>query len=314
MYKLVWEGIQEFLAVAGTGSLSAAARELGVSQPTVGRRIEGLETRLDAPLFLRTPQGLSLTETGEKILQHAEHMSDDALAIERIVTGRQKGLSGSVAISTLEGLGAGWLTERFGEFYAQYPDITIELMMQVQAVDLLRREADIAIRLFRPSQLDLVARKVGNLAFGFYASKDYLKLHGAPKTTADLAQHAFVVPDQEVMRYVERELHEKGLRFSHFSFRSNSMMALIKATASGYGIGVHTCIVADRQPDLVRVLPGEAPFVQEIWLATHKDLRRSARIRAVLDFLIALFESNREALMGRPGRRQSASKAARSPA
>jgi len=314
MNKLVWEGIQEFLAVASSGSLSAAARELGVSQPTVGRRIEGLETRLDAPLFLRTPQGLSLTETGEKILQHAEHMSDDALAIERIVTGGQKGLSGSVAISTLEALGAGWLTERFGEFYAQYPEISIQLMMQVQAVDLLRREADIAIRLFRPSQLDLVAKKVGNLAFGFYASKDYLKLHGVPKTMADLSQHAFVVPHQEVMRYVEQKLHEMGLRFRHFSFRSNSMMALLKATRSGYGIGIHTCIVADQQPDLVRILPNEALFVQEIWLATHKDLRRSARIRAVLDFLIALFESNRDALMGRPGRRQSTSKAAKIPA
>lgn len=314
MNKMVWEGIQEFLAAAGTGSLSAAARELGVSQPTVGRRIEGLESRLDAPLFIRTPQGLSLTEAGEKILQHAEHMSDDALAIERIVTGGQKGLSGSVTISAIEGLGAGWLTGQLGAFYERYPKISIQLMMQVQAVDLLRREADIAIRFFRPNQLDLVARKIGNLAFGFYASRDYLKRHPAPKTIADLSDHAFVSPDQEVMRYVEKEVHEMGLRFSHASFRSNSMMALIKATTSGYGIGVHTCIVADRQPALVRILPGDAPFVQEIWLATHKDLRRSARIRAVLDFLIELFEENSDALMGRPGRRQSASKAARSPA
>ena len=314
MNKLVWEGIQEFLAVASTGSLSAAARELGVSQPTVGRRIEGLEARLDAPLFLRTPQGLSLTETGEKILQHAEHMSDDALAIERIVTGGQKGLSGSVTISAIEGLGAGWLTGQLGAFYERYPEISIELMMQVQAADLLRREADIAIRFFRPSQLDLVAKRVGSVAFGFYASKDYLRQHPAPKTITDLNAHPFVSPDQEVMRYVEKEVHEMGLRFSHASFRSNSMMALLKATRSGYGIGVHTCIVADRQPDLVRILSNEALFVQEIWLAIHKDLRRSARIRAVLDFLIVLFESNRQALMGRPKRRQSASKAASSPA
>jgi DNA-binding transcriptional LysR family regulator len=314
MNKLVWEGIQEFLAVAGTGSLSAAARDLGVSQPTVGRRIEGLERRLDAPLFIRTPQGLSLTNTGEKILQHAEHMSDDALAIERIVTGGQKGLSGSVTISAIEGLGAGWLTERFGTFYEKYPEISIELMMQVQAVDLLRREADIAIRYFRPIQLDLVAKRVGSVAFGFYASKDYLRRHPAPKTIGELQEHPFVSPDQEVMRYVEKDVHKMGLRFGHVSFRSNSMMALLKATRSGYGIGVHTCIVADRQPELVRLLPDKAPLVQEVWLATHKDLRRSARIRAVLDFLIALFEGNSGPLMGQPRRRQSTSKAAKIPA
>ncbi|MEE8294170.1 MAG: LysR family transcriptional regulator [Sphingomonadales bacterium] len=301
MNRMVWEGIQEFLAVASSGSLSAAARELGVSQPTVGRRIEGLEKRLDAPLFLRTPQGLSLTETGEKILQHAELMSDEALAIERTVTGGQKGLSGAVAISMLEALGAGWLTQQLGKFYEQYPDISIQLMMQIQAADLLRREADIAVRLFRPSQLDLVTKKVGELAFGFYASKDYLKLHEVPKTMADLSQHAFVVPHQEVMRYVEQELHEMGLRFRHFSFRSNSMMALLNATRSGYGIGIHTCIVADQQTNLVRLFPNEALFVEEIWLTTHKDLRRSARIRVVLDFLIKLFESSQDALMGRPG-------------
>ncbi len=315
MNDLNWQGIQEFLAVAKAGSLSAAARQLGVSQPTVGRRIEALEAKLDAPLFIRTPQGLNITETGEKVLDHAELMSDEAHAIERIVSGRQTGLTGTVTIASLEGLGAGWLAAQFEDFYARYPDINLQLTMQLHAVDLLRREADIAVRLFRPTQLDLIARKVGDIGFGFYASPGYIKRKGELKSIADLERHDVVLPDAEVTRYVEATLHKKSVRMGRVTFRSNNMMALQVASAKGYGIGIHTCIVADQDPGLVRMLPGENLIEQEVWLVTHKELRRSARIRAVFDFLSELFEENRGALLGRPpDGAQSAPKAAKIPA
>ena len=176
-----WRALQDVVTVAETGSLSAAARRLNVSQPTVGRRIEQLEEQLGALLFNRTARGLVLTKVGEGILGHAKQMEEGALAIERIATGANQELQGNVRISLIEDLGIQWIPQKLNEFHKEFPQLAIEVNIDNRNVDLLRREADIAIRLARPEQADLICRKAGMLHFGLYASQSYLDEYGIPE-------------------------------------------------------------------------------------------------------------------------------------
>ena len=171
---LDWTALRDFLAVAETGSLSRAARRLGVSQPTLTRRMAALEERLRTELFRRTPRGVELTEAGESILPAARQMEQEAHAVELAISGRDAALAGLVRVTATEGLGIHWLTPALAEFQLAHPAIEIQLLLQNQVLNLLQREADIAVRLSRPLQSDLVARKVGELAFGLYASREYL--------------------------------------------------------------------------------------------------------------------------------------------
>ena len=195
-----WRALQDVVIVAETGSLSAAARRLNVSQPTVGRRIEQLEEQLGALLFNRTARGLVLTKLGESILNHAKQMEEGALAIERIATGANQDLQGNVRISLIEDLGINWLPQKLSEFHVEFPQLAIEVNIDNRNVNLLRREADIAVRLARPEQVDLICRKVGMLHFGLYASQSYLDEHGIPEKRADLKEHYHVGFDEVMSR------------------------------------------------------------------------------------------------------------------
>lgn len=281
-----WDTLKDFLAVARTGSLSGAARELRSTQPTVGRRIEAMEDRLGTSLFIRTSRGLQLTETGEAILDHARHLEDEIHAIERITTGEETGLRGTVTIAATEALGASWLTQALLPFYRENPGVHIELNLGYSAVDLLRGEADIAIRMYRPEQKDLIIRKAGSVSFALYAAQSYLNQHGAPRTLAELRQHTFVAPNREVWRFLQPALVSSDMQLGEIVFRANSIMALLNAVRAGYGIGFFTMPFAAQFDDLVPVpLANAAPVTAPMWLVVHRDLRRSARIRAVYDFL-----------------------------
>lgn len=292
-----WDDYRAFLAIAETGSLSAAGRKLGVSQPTLSRRLTALEEKLDASLFIRTPNGLDLTETGEQILDHVRHMADEAGAVERLATGHDRGLEGTVVISVVEAIGMVWLTRHMARFRARYPGITIEIKIDLAAADLIRREADIAVRMFRPHQANLIAKKVGSIHYGFYATEAYLEARGTPGTVEDLRGHDMVAPGAELLRYVEQQLRDQHIPLGRMVFRSNSMFALVTATRSGYGIGVHSGLAA-YYPEMIRILPEITPFKSDLWLVTHTDLKRSARIRAVFDFLSELFADHRAVLRG----------------
>ena len=296
--SLDWSALRDFLAVAEAGSLSAAARRLGVSQPTLTRRMAGLEESLGAELFRRTPRGLELTDAGEAVLTPARRMAEGAEDLELAVSGRDLALAGLVRITATEGVAVEWLTPALARFREQQPRIDVEIIVRNTAVNVLRREADIAIRLGRPRQSGLVARKVALLGLGFYASRSYVEAHGQPRSREDFAEHQAVAFD-EVERYTGAgSWIEEHVRGAQVVYRASTLGAQLAAIRAGFGVGAQACFIAQRHADLVRVLP-ETRIELEIWLVTHPGLRRSARIRAMVDFLAAELEAARPLLAGR---------------
>jgi DNA-binding transcriptional LysR family regulator len=293
-----WRAIQDVVTVAETGSLSAAARRLNVSQPTVGRRIEQLEEQLGALLFNRTARGLVITKVGEGILSHARQMEEGALAIERIATGANQELQGNVRVSLIEDLGIQWIPQKLYEFHKEFPQLAIEVNIDNRNVDLLRREADIAIRLARPEQADLICRKVGMLHFGLYASHSYLDEHGIPEKRADLKNHYHVGFDEVMARGPNVKKLEALFNQGNIRHRSNSHMEMVEATRAGLGCTALCCFIGDSHSDLQRVLVNEIDYAREIWLVTHAEINSSARIRAVFDFLGKALEEDVDSLKG----------------
>jgi len=293
-----WRALQDVVTVAETGSLSAAARRLNVSQPTVGRRIEQLEEQLGTLLFNRTARGLILTKVGEGILSHARQMEEGALAIERIATGANQELQGNVRISLIEDLGIQWIPQKLNDFHKEYPQLVIEVNIDNRNVDLLRREADIAIRLARPEQADVICRKVGMLYFGLYASQSYLDEHGIPEHRRDLKDHFHVGFDDEMGHTPLIKKLESLFDPVHIRHRSNSHMEMVEATRAGLGCTAICCFIGDTHPDLQRVLINEIDYAREIWLVTHAEINSSARIRAVFDFLGKALEEDADRLKG----------------
>ncbi|WP_282606966.1 LysR family transcriptional regulator [Pelagibius sp. Alg239-R121] len=294
---LEWDGLRDFVAVAEAGSLSAGAKRLKVSQPTVSRRIGALEAHLKTRLFDRVPRGLELTEAGEDLLQRVRRMELEALAIERFALGTDAAPEGAVRISVIE-LFAEWLAEEFTAFAKTYPKIRIELIVDNASANMVRREADIAVRMFRPDQPDLVARRVGEHGLGFFAAPGYLAARGTPARFRDLREHDIVGFDEAAIVSKTAKAMDRLAPRERYVFRSNGLMVQVAAMKAGIGVGGTSAFLAERQGGLVRVLADKANIMQEIWLVTHVDLRRSARIRATMDFLASVFEKNRAALAG----------------
>ena len=293
-----WRALQDVVAVAETGSLSAASRRLNVSQPTVGRRIENLEDKLGAVLFTRTAQGLLLTELGENIIESAKRMQEEAFSIERIATGANQQLQGTVRLSLIEDLGIFWLPKKLAEFHKQFPQLSVEVNIDNKNVNLLRREADIAVRLARPGRPDLVCRKAGHFRMALYASREYLAENGTPKRFSDLKNH-FLVGFDPAMGFSKQLIKFESLFNSiNIRHRSNSHMEMIEATRSGIGCSVLSCLVADSHDDLVRLWPRQFSHNQDIWLVTHAEIHKNARIRAMFDFLIGALEEDADSFTG----------------
>lgn len=288
-----WSDLKYFLAMIEHGSLSAAARAEKVSQPTLSRRLTALEEDLGNDLFNRSVDGLQLTPTGARLVEHAERMKEEATSIERIAAGSDDRLAGRVIISSIETVGTEWLTHRLRPFSDQYDGVQLELQIDMASADLLRREADIAIRMYRPVEPDLIAKKVGKIAYGFFSTQDYIDRAGQPKDMQDICNHRLILPDQKVMEYLRDELAQFKIHLCPPVFSSNNTHALTAATLAGYGIGVHSSLTANMHPELIRVMP-EVIRRNELWLVTHKDVNKSARIRAVYDYISNLFVEDKE--------------------
>lgn len=293
-----WSAIRDFLAVAETGSLSAAARRLHVSQPTLSRRIAELEESLNATLFLRTSKGLLLTETGEGVLRDAREMESFALAIERQADAGREGLEGTLRLSATEGLGARWLPKCLAGFHERYPRLQVEILIDNRAVNLVRREADVALRMFRPEQPDLIAKKIGDLTMGMYGSKDYLDTHGRPQRLSDLRKHRHVGFDESLSHRSDVQRLERSFRPENIVHRSNSFIGHFEAARAGIGLAVTDCVFADSDPSLERVLSDILSHTMEVWLVTHAEIGRSARIRALFDHIADSFQNDRELFAG----------------
>ena len=296
---LDWEDLKYFLAMAEHGSLSAAARKLNVSQPTLSRRLTALEESIGSELFSRTRTGLEMTVLGEQMRHHARHMQDDVHAMERLVTGHDSSLTGSVMISCIEALGAIWLVQRLKNFSEQFPGITVDVKVDNAASDLLRREADIALRMFRPVQNDLVAKRTVTMNYGYYASRKYLEENGTPENISELKDHRFILPHDEILAHTKTDPRKIYALSKAASFRSNSMMALATAVREGFGIGAYSCMMAAEEPDLVRVFDDLVVFSSDIWLVSHAELRRSARIRAMYDYLGDMLSAHSDHFAGK---------------
>lgn len=278
-----WNLLKSFLAVYQEKSLSAAARSLGLSQPTLGRHIEHLEASLQVPLFTRSQAGLIPTEAALELVPHAEVMSAAAASMLRTASGTKDQITGTVRITTSEVVGGEILPELIAECSEIYPDISIELALSSRIDDLLKREADMAIRMFRPTQSALIARKICDTPIAIYAHKSYLARRGTPKDLNDLEGHFLIGPDDNPM--VLQHLNDTGFAAnrSMFSYRTDNDLAQNALIRAGCGIGGMQIRLARKDSDLVQLFP-QIQIPMEIWLVMHEDLRSQSRVRVLYQF------------------------------
>lgn len=294
-----WSGYRYFLAVAETGSLSAAARVLKVSQPTVGRQISTLEAALETKLFDRMPQGYQLTSAGAAIVDLARNIEESAIAIKRRIGGQDQSLSGRVCIAAAEGLATYWLAPRIPELKRRYPEIEVDLKVGMASLDMMRREADIALRIGDPVSEELVGRCVTKVRFGLFGSEAYLSEQGEPSTLDDLARHAVIGSTGEVAGLPQvRELEARS-RAASVPFSCNSLLAQFIAMRHGLGLLALPLYMASNASEARRVLAEEFEISLDLWLLTHSDLKETARVRVVIDHLCAEIRRTRPLFEGR---------------
>ncbi|WP_025587221.1 LysR family transcriptional regulator [Sphingomonas sp. UNC305MFCol5.2] len=281
-----WERQRAFLAVMTEGSLSAAARRIGVAQPTVRRRIEALETEIGAPLFTRSPSGLLPTARAEALGEHVRTMALAAEAFARSASGEASDVAGRVRISASDVIAIEVLPPILADLARRHPALVIELSPSNRNEDMLRREADVAVRMVAPQQEALVARRIGAIALGLHAHPAYLKARGTPSSLEEIRSHTLIGVEHDTP--ILRALQAGGLpiRRDDFAFRSDSDLAQLAALRAGLGIGVCQVPLAARD-GLVRLVPAGFGFDLETWVVCHEDLRSVARVRAVFDALVA---------------------------
>ena len=281
-----WELYRSFLGVLHEGSLSGAARALGIAQPTVGRHIAALESALKLALFTRSQSGLLPTEAALALQPHAEAMHSTAAALARVAQSQGDGVRGTVRVTASEVVGVEVLPPIVTALRQQHPHLKIELVLTNRVQDLLRREADIAVRMLPPKQETLIARRVGVVTLGMHAHAEYLREHGTPRSIADLAHHTLIGFDQEnaFIRSLRKSL--KGLGRESFALRSDSDLAQLALIRAGAGIGICQVALARRSDALVRVLPRQFALQLDTWITMHEDLRASPRCKVTFDALV----------------------------
>lgn len=282
-----WELYRTFLGVLREGSLSGAARALGITQPTVGRHIAALEQSLALALFTRSPAGLLPTEAALALRDHAQAMESTAAALRRVAESQGGGVKGTVRISASEVVGLEVLPPILAGLRQAHPELQVELVLTNRVQDLVRHEADIAVRMTQPKQDVLVARRVGDIVVGLHARRDYLDRHGTPKSLADLEAHTLIGHDQETAYLRGARKRLPALARATFALRSDSDVAQLALIRAGCGIGLCQVGLAKRDPALVRVLPRQVALCLETWVTMHGDLRNSPSCRTTFDALVA---------------------------
>ncbi len=294
---LDWDDIRFFLSVTRHGKLSSAARELRVSQPTVGRRLASLEANLGVRLLNRTPDGYVLTPAGEDVRDKAERLEIEAEALERTVGGRDMRLSGRVRVTCAETMAAHVLAPCFASLQRQHADIIVELIPDPRELSLSMREAELSVRLTQPNQHDLVVRRIGSLAFGLYASPDYLERHveldfedGCP------GQHLIGQLD-DIQDTPQFNWLANLTPRARIAFQTSSHEAAVAAAIHGAGLACLARFRADHEPGLVRLDPPIPAPTTGIWLVVHKDNKDTSRIRAVMTHIADCIQTQRLSLV-----------------
>lgn len=281
-----WGLLRAFLEVANSGSLSRAAVALGSSQPTLSRQIAQLEVHLGQALFERTTRGVRLTEAGAALRRPAEHMHEQARLFTLAAAGRSQTLAGTVRVTASEIVSAYVLPEMLRKLRDAHPEIQIELVASNTLENLLEREADIALRMARPRQSALVARRLPDQPLGLYAHRDYVRDHGEP-TPADMQQHRWVGYDRSDLMLRGFRAAGYAVTKDLFGFRCDNQIVAWQAVLAGLGIGGVLQRVAARTPELVQVLPTVPLAPLPMWITVHRELRGTPRLRLVFDALAA---------------------------
>lgn len=285
MNNLDWNQLKAFLETAETGSLSAAARKLGLTQPTLSRQVAAIEQVMGVTLFERVGKSMALTPTGLDLLEHARAMGAAAEALSLAATGSSQAVRGVVSVSATDAVATTLLPPLVKKLHDQEPGITIDVIPSNALSDLLRREADIAIRHVKPEQPDLIARLVREASAHFYASESWVNAHGHPRSAEDAARLSFVGSDRSGQYLGYLRMHGLPLSEANFSCYADHSVAHWALVRQGMGIGVMMEEIANATPGMVRVLDDLPPVRFPIWLVTHRELRTSKRIRMVFDAL-----------------------------
>lgn len=282
---LQWDDLRVFLAALRSRSHAGAARALRVAPTTVGRRIAALEASAGARLFARTPDGLAVTATGRALAAHAERVEAELQDAERTLQAADERPTGTVRITCGDGFAAHVLAPALPAFLATHPGLTVEIRADVRALDLTRGEADVALRLFRPREKSLVARRLGVERYGLYAAPAYLARRGTPRSARDLARQDLVLYDHTLDRMRTQAWFRQIAPDARVAVRASTTTTLHAACAAGAGIGLLTASVARGDARFARVLPALEPPANELWAVTHEDLRAAARVVAALRWL-----------------------------
>jgi len=291
--SLLWDDARIFLAIARSGTLSAAATLLNLGVATVSRRLNRLEAALAVPLFSRHQSGYQLTDDGQALLQRAEALEHAALAFGEAASTQDR-IAGSVRLATAENLANPLIIPSLGRLFAQHPDLRIEIVSGVQAVNLHRRDADLAVRMVKPEVGNVIIKRLGTLGFGLYGARHYTETRRAGSDAAAFDEDAFIAWTESYAHLPAAKWISRTLRGRACKVETNTLSAQLVAAVSGLGLAVLPHFLA-RQAGLVCLL-SEMGIDQPIWLTIHADLAHSRRVRAVADHLTQSFEDQKAAL------------------
>ncbi|WP_193336573.1 LysR family transcriptional regulator [Devosia beringensis] len=286
-----WDDVRIFLAVARNGQILGAAKALNLNHATVARRLSALEAALGSTLFTRKTNGSDLSGAGERFLVHAEAMESAMLAASASA-GADSRIEGTVRVGAPDGFGVAFLAPRLGELTARHKGLRVELVPVPRAFSLSRREADIAVTLERPREGRLVARKLTDYRLGLYAAQSYLDAQGMPAELAALADHALVGYVDDLLFTASLDYTGEFLRGWRSSLAISSAMGQTEAVRAGAGIGILHAFMAQRDPDLVPVLPAHS-LTRSYWTVVHEDLRAVRRVALVAEFLAEIVDRER---------------------
>ncbi len=289
-----WEDVKTFREVMDAGTVRAAAKQLGVHHSTVSRRIEQLEKSLDSRLFERRPEGYFPTASGEDLARVADQFSEELFAVERHIAGRDNELSGSLKVTMAEPFAVALFADRIPEFCATYPGLNLEIITSFDLLDVARREADIAIRMDNNPPEALVGKRLFSYCTSIYAHPDYLAAQDFENRPEDARWIGWNSSDSRFPDWTQDTEYARVPVWGNFS----SMGLQVQLARAGMGLIMVPCIAADDVSDLVRATDRDPVPSRDIWILTHEDLRRTARVRAFMEFAETVLRDNRSALQG----------------
>ncbi len=292
---LEWNDLHFVLAVCREGTLSAAARTLGVNHSTVFRRIGAIEKKLGVRLFERLSSGYVMTEAGEAMLESGERVENEVLGLSRKLVGRDLHLSGVLRVAVPDALLIKILMPHLGVFSQRYPKIQLELIISNNYLNLTKREADIAVRATQEPPETVVGRRICSMMTAIYGSTEYI----ARQTEGAIENHTWLLPDESLMQLPIIKWLDRNYPKATLGLRCNTLLGLYEAVIQGMGVAALPCFLGDPDTRLNRILPLTDELDSELWLLTHPDLRRTARVRALMDFLAEVLEKEKSLIEGK---------------